>query len=35
MTIEQARATLILLHGIDKPTDRQVAAFLLFGEVKK
>lgn len=33
MTIEQARAILILLHGIDDPTEKQIAMFLLFGEV--
>lgn len=35
MTIEQARAVLILLYGIDDPTDKQIAMFLLFGEVVK
>lgn len=33
--IEQARATLILFHGIDNPTKEQVARFVLFGEVVK
>lgn len=35
MTVEQARATLILLYGIDEPTEKQVAMFLLFGVVVK
>ncbi len=35
MTIEQARATLVLLYGIDKPTDKQIAHFLFFNEVVK
>lgn len=33
MTIEQARATLVLLYGINNPTDAQIAHFLLFNEV--
>lgn len=32
---EQARAILILYHGIDNPTKEQVARFILFGEVVK
>ena len=29
--IEQARAELILFHGIDEPTDKQIAEYILFG----
>lgn len=35
MSKEQARATLILLYGVDDPTEKQIAMFLLFGEVVK
>lgn len=28
----EARGALILLHGIDEPTEREIAAYLLYGE---
>ena len=33
MTIEQARAMLILFYRIDNPTKKQIAEFILFGRV--
>ncbi len=35
MTIEQARAILVLKYGIYEPTEKQIAEFLLFGEVNE
>ena len=31
--IQKAKAKLILFYGIDNPTDKQVAEFLLFGKI--
>lgn len=28
----EARGALILLHGIEQPTERQIAAYILYGE---
>lgn len=28
----EARAKLILLHGIEKPTEKQISMFILYGE---
>ena len=28
----EARSALILLHGIEQPTERQIAAYILYGE---
>ena len=33
MTIEQARAMLILFYRIDNPTKKQIAEFILFGRI--
>lgn len=33
LTREKARAMLILFFGIDSPTEKQVAEFILFGRV--
>lgn len=33
MTREQARAELILFHGIEEPTNEQIAELILFDEV--
>lgn len=30
---DKAKAELILFYGIDKPTDRQVANYILFGRI--
>ena len=35
MTIEQARAMLILFYRIDNPTIKQIAEFILFGRVSR
>lgn len=35
MTIEQARAMLILFYRIDNPTKKQIAEFILFGRVSQ
>lgn len=35
LTREKARAMLILFFGIDIPTEKQVAEFILFGRVTK
>ena len=31
--LEQARAELILFFGIDEPTDKQIAEYILFGVI--
>lgn len=33
MTREQARAILILYYGINEPTEKQIAKFILYGRV--
>lgn len=33
MTYNKARATLILFYGINNPTEKQIAKFILFGEL--
>ena len=35
LTREKARAMLILFFGIDIPTEKQVAEFILYGRVTK
>ena len=31
--VERVRAVLILYYGIDTPTEKQIAEFILFGQV--
>ena len=35
MSIDEARAALVMVHGINNPTARQIALFVLFGIVDK
>ena len=35
LTKEKARAMLILFFGIDSPTEKQIAEFILYGRVTK
>jgi hypothetical protein len=35
LTREKARAMLILFFGIDSPTEKQVAEFILYGRVSR